>query len=80
MLPRLKFQPYIVLVSNVWGYTRETFACSASAGDTGGEGKTSKAKTTEPNVDFELDVKVHINSGKCVLHTKEPSRDDEAKT
>lgn len=28
-------------------------------------------KTHEPNIDFELDIKVLINSGKCVLHTKE---------
>lgn len=26
----------------------------------------------EPNIDFELDIKVLVNSGKCVLHTKEP--------
>lgn len=30
-------------------------------------------KPLEPNIDFELDVKVLINSGKCVLHTKESS-------
>lgn len=35
-------------------------------------------KTQEPNVDLELDVKVFINSGKCVLHTKDP-REDELK-
>jgi len=29
----------------------------------------------EPNVDFELDVKVGIDSGKCVLHPKEPKPD-----
>ncbi|XP_045469148.1 transmembrane protein KIAA1109 isoform X3 [Harmonia axyridis] len=28
-------------------------------------------KPQEPNVDLELDVKVFINSGKCVLHTKD---------
>lgn len=28
-------------------------------------------KPHEPNIDFELDVKVVVNSGKCVLHTKE---------
>lgn len=28
-------------------------------------------KPLEPNIDFELDIKVLINSGKCVLHTKE---------
>lgn len=43
------------------------------------ENKSSKSKTAEPNIDFELDVKVHINSGKCVLHTKEPSKEDELK-
>lgn len=30
-------------------------------------------KPQEPNIDFELDVKVFINSGKCVLHTKDTS-------
>lgn len=25
----------------------------------------------EPNIDFELDIKVLVNSGKCVLHTKD---------
>uniref|UniRef100_T1J6C2 Bridge-like lipid transfer protein family member 1 C-terminal domain-containing protein n=1 Tax=Strigamia maritima TaxID=126957 RepID=T1J6C2_STRMM len=32
---------------------------------------------SEPNIDFELDVKVLINSGKCVLHSKDPARDEE---
>lgn len=36
-------------------------------------------KPQEPNIDFELDVKVLINSGKCVLHTKDPAREDELK-
>lgn len=36
-----------------------------------------KPKAAEPNIDLELDVKVHINSGKCVLHTEEPPRDEE---
>lgn len=31
----------------------------------------SKAQK-EPSVDFELDVKVDIESGKCTLHPKEP--------
>lgn len=34
-------------------------------------------KPHEPNIDFELDVKVLINSGKCVLHTKEVNGGDE---
>lgn len=33
----------------------------------------STQKPHEPNIDFELDIKVVINSGKCVLHTKESS-------
>lgn len=36
-------------------------------------------KSQEPNIDFELDVKVLINRGKCVLHTKDPAKEDELK-
>lgn len=36
-------------------------------------------KPQEPNIDFELDVKVLINSGKCVLHTKDPVKEEELK-
>src|ERR1700761_5163055 len=32
---------------------------------------TKQSYQTEPNIDFELDVKIFFNSGKCVLHTKE---------
>ncbi|XP_075153250.1 transmembrane protein KIAA1109 homolog tweek isoform X3 [Haematobia irritans] len=32
-------------------------------------------KQQEPNIDFELDIKVLVNSGKCVLHTKESTDD-----
>lgn len=42
-------------------------------------GNTSYPKQQEPNIDFELDVKVFINSGKCVLHTKDQAREDELK-
>lgn len=37
-------------------------------------------KSQEPNIDFELDVKVLINSGKCVLHTKDPAQKEEDQT
>lgn len=41
---------------------------------------TSKVqKQQEPNIDFELDVKVLINSGKCVLHTKDIAKEEEIK-
>lgn len=40
-------------------------------------GTTPKAQ--EPNIDLELDVKVLINSGKCVLHTKDPIKEEELK-
>lgn len=40
---------------------------------------TVQQKPTEPNIDFELDVKVLINRGKCVLHTKDQAREDELK-
>lgn len=32
---------------------------------------------SEPSIDFELDIKVFFNSGKCVLHTKDPAREEE---
>ncbi|XP_067623128.1 bridge-like lipid transfer protein family member 1 isoform X11 [Eurosta solidaginis] len=32
-------------------------------------------KQQEPNIDFELDIKVLVNSGICVLHTKESTED-----
>ncbi|XP_069049556.1 bridge-like lipid transfer protein family member 1 isoform X2 [Lepisosteus oculatus] len=36
------------------------------------------SSTTERNIDFELDVRVEIDSGKCVLHptTQQPDHDD----
>lgn len=33
----------------------------------------------EPNIDFEFDVKIFFNSGKCVLHTIDFNKDDEVK-
>lgn len=30
----------------------------------------------EPRIDFELDIKIFFNSGKCVLHTKEPNKNE----
>ncbi|KAG8228088.1 hypothetical protein J437_LFUL000087, partial [Ladona fulva] len=45
----------------------------------GGSTSPFTQKTQEPNIDFELDVKVLINSGKCVLHTKDPSKEEELK-
>jgi len=45
-------------------------------GSTSGSGagvSTSVSKAhQEPSVDFELDIKVDIDSGKCVLHPKDP--------
>lgn len=35
----------------------------------------AQQKPHEPNIDFELDVKVVVNSGKCVLHTKESAEE-----
>lgn len=41
------------------------------------KGNTSgySQKQQEPSIDFELDIKVLVNSGKCVLHTKELNDD-----
>lgn len=43
------------------------------------QGTAGPQKCQEPTVDLELDVKVIINSGKCVLHTKDQLREDEIK-
>lgn len=40
----------------------------------------SSQNPQEPNIDLELDIKVFINSGKCVLHTKDNVKDEEVKT
>ncbi|XP_064482137.1 bridge-like lipid transfer protein family member 1 [Ornithodoros turicata] len=34
-------------------------------------------KLPEPSIDFELDIKVFFNSGKCVLHTRDPTKEEE---
>ena len=46
---------------------------TASSNPSIGSGSKS---VQEPNIDFELDIKVFIDSGKCVLHPKD-SKDDE---
>jgi hypothetical protein len=46
----------------------------------GSGGSSSRSVTApEPNIDFELDVKVFIDNGKCVLHPKEAKEEDSAK-
>lgn len=41
-------------------------------------GRSFSGPTTERNIDFELDVRVEIDSGKCVLHpsTQQPEHED----
>ena len=52
-----------------------------SQGGSGTAMGTSVSKVQqEPSVDFELDIKVHIDSGKCVLHPKDPKPDVEDPT
>jgi len=45
----------------------------------GGTGVSSNVISAqqEPSVDFELDIKVDIDSGKCVLHPKDPKPETE---
>ena len=38
---------------------------------------SQKTASIEPSVDFELDIKVDIEGGKCVLHPKEPKTEGE---
>ncbi|XP_077518913.1 transmembrane protein KIAA1109 homolog tweek [Amblyomma americanum] len=37
----------------------------------------TKQQQVEPSIDFELDIKVFFNSGKCVLHTRDPAHEEE---
>ena len=34
---------------------------------------TPKQAPVEPNIHFELDVKVFVSSGQCALHTRDPT-------
>ena len=45
-------------------------------GGAGGGGGGSSKNSSEPSVDLELDFKVFINSGKCVLHTRDTRNDE----
>ncbi|CAG2114985.1 unnamed protein product, partial [Medioppia subpectinata] len=49
----------------------------SSIGDRSSGLAAKQTYQTEPNIDFELDVKIFFNSGKCVLHTKDQSIRDE---
>lgn len=48
-------------------------AASPSMGSASGSGSggSQKAAVPEPSVDFEMDIKVAIDSGHCQLHPKE---------
>lgn len=62
-------------------FAKDQFLSSSSTQTPGAnlsQSATSQ-KPQEPNIDLELDVKVLINSGKCVLHTKDPMKEDEIK-
>ena len=50
---------------------------SQAAGSSVSNTSVSKAPP-EPSVDFELDIKVGIDSGKCILHPKEPRTEEGA--
>jgi hypothetical protein len=47
--------------------------------DNGGVGGGANKISTEPSIDLELDFKVFINSGKCVLHTRDTRNDELAR-
>lgn len=51
--------------------------CSRDGGDVGRGTSAAPPKLPEPSIDFELDIKVFFNSGKCVLHTRDPTKEEE---
>lgn len=48
----------------------------SSTGVTQGAQKQSSHQLQEPNVDFELDIMIFFNSGKCVFHTRDKTDDE----
>jgi len=59
--------------------TQSPSVFSHGGSGTGLSSAVSKAQQ-EPSVDFELDIKVEIDSGKCVLHPKDPKPEAEDTT
>ena len=49
---------------------------ATSAADNPGGTSGGNKNSSEPSVDLELDFKVFINSGKCVLHTRDTRNDE----
>lgn len=56
-------------------HERDRSGATSSAENPGGQGGGSK-NSSEPSVDLELDFKVFVNSGKCVLHTRDTRNDE----
>lgn len=52
----------------------------SGSGSGSGVGTSVSKAQHEPSVDFELDIKVDIDSGKCVLHPKDQKPDTEDAT
>ncbi|KAK3100226.1 hypothetical protein FSP39_016558 [Pinctada imbricata] len=68
------FDSSITIPEDYQAHSSKHDTLTPSVGSGGSSGKGS----TEPNVDFELDVKVFIDSGKCVLHPKD-NKEEEVK-
>jgi hypothetical protein len=54
---------------------RDRSGATSAAENPSGAGGGNK-NSSEPSVDLELDFKVFINSGKCVLHTRDTRSDE----
>lgn len=59
-------------------HERDRSGATSSAENPSGAGAANK-NSSEPSVDLELDFKVFINSGKCVLHTRDVRNDEVAR-
>lgn len=79
----IHFSSFLVIILFRPNLASEAFSgdqhLSASPLHAAGEAVPQPPKQQEPNIDLELDVKVFINSGKCVLHTRDAVRDEEIK-
>lgn len=59
--------------------SEQQFSSSTYPASNSNTSQSTAQKPQEPNIDLELDVKVFINSGKCVLHTKDNMKEEEVK-
>ncbi len=77
----------IILIISSWFYLvrmtnsrQDVHSHKLSTPSVGSVSGASSKSQVEPSVDFELDIKVDIDMGKCTLHPKESRPEGEGET